>query len=93
MPRRWRLLLDGPAAGAWNMGVDEALLASAAAGGLPTLRLYTWRGPWLSLGYGQHGSEKRLAACAQAAESNDGIWLLLDQTAPSPEVILSWSSG
>ena len=30
MPRRWRLLLDGPAAGTWNMGVDEALLALSA---------------------------------------------------------------
>ena len=66
MPRRWRLLLDGPAAGTWNMGVDEALLASAAEGGVPTLRLYAWHGPWLSLGYGQRVAEERLAACAGA---------------------------
>jgi lipoate-protein ligase A len=35
------------------MGVDEALLRSAAESGLATLRLYAWRGPWLSLGYAQ----------------------------------------
>lgn len=61
--RRWRLLVDGPASGEWNMGVDEALLASAACGGPPTLRFYTWDGPWLSLGYGQPDDPVRLAAC------------------------------
>jgi lipoate-protein ligase A len=66
MPRRWRLLLDGPAGGIWNMGVDEALLASAAGSGMPTLRLYAWQGPWLSLGYGQRLGAERLAACAAA---------------------------
>jgi lipoate-protein ligase A len=35
------------------MGVDEALLRSARDSGVATLRLYTWHGPWLSLGYGQ----------------------------------------
>ena len=66
MPQRWRLLLDGLAAGTWNMGVDEVLLASAAEGGVPTLRFYAWQGPWLSLGYGQRPGEERLAACAEA---------------------------
>jgi lipoate-protein ligase A len=66
VPHRWRLLLDGLAAGSWNMGVDEALLASAAEGGVPTLRLYGWQGPWLSLGYGQRLGAERLAACAEA---------------------------
>jgi lipoate-protein ligase A len=59
-------LLDGPAAGTWNMGVDEALLASAAQGGVPSLRFYAWQGPWLSLGYGQRLCEERLATCAAA---------------------------
>jgi len=65
----WRLLGGGEPAGApgaWNMGADEALLASAAAGGRPSLRLYAWDGPWLSLGYAQTPSEARLAACAGA---------------------------
>jgi lipoate-protein ligase A len=64
---RWRLLVDPrPATGWWNMAVDEVLLAGAAAGGPPTLRLYRWRGPWLSLGYGQVPSPDRLRACRAA---------------------------
>jgi lipoate-protein ligase A len=66
MPRAWRLLLQSAAAGPWNMGVDEALLASVIAGGPPTLRFYTWDGPWLSLGYAQRSGPGRLAACAEA---------------------------
>jgi lipoate-protein ligase A len=49
----WRLLLDGPDDGPWNMGVDEALLDSYAdedPPGSPTLRLYGWDPPTLSLG-------------------------------------------
>jgi lipoate-protein ligase A len=35
------------------MGVDEAMLSTAIASGLPTLRFYGWDGPWLSVGYAQ----------------------------------------
>jgi lipoate-protein ligase A len=50
----WRLLVDpAPATGWWNMAVDEALLAAATRGAAPVLRLYGWRGAWLSLGYAQ----------------------------------------
>lgn len=35
------------------MEMDLALLAAAEAGGGPFLRLYTWDGPWVSLGYFQ----------------------------------------
>lgn len=50
----WRLLLDGPCEGAWNMAVDEALLQVAIEGeGRPTLRLYWWRPDTLSLGANQ----------------------------------------
>ncbi len=66
MPRPWRLLLHDPADGAWNMGVDEALLASASEGAAPALRLYQWHGPCLSLGYAQPVSAQRLSACADA---------------------------
>lgn len=53
-PSTWRLILDPPAPGAWNMAVDEALLESAGRGdGLPTLRLYDWQPACLSLGYAQ----------------------------------------
>src|SRR3982074_669972 len=50
----WRLLLDPPAPGAWNMAVDEVLLDGVAAGTTPpTLRFYEWMPPCLSLGYFQ----------------------------------------
>lgn len=53
-----RLLVHAPAAGAWNMAVDEALLESAARGGLPTLRFYQWNEPTLSLGYFQRFADR-----------------------------------
>lgn len=44
--------------GAWNMAVDEAILASVGAGDAPpTLRLYSWTPPCLSLGYGQRARD------------------------------------
>jgi lipoate-protein ligase A len=49
----WRLIVDPPAAGAWNMAVDEALLdgcAGSADRATPVLRLYGWRPACLSLG-------------------------------------------
>lgn len=50
----WRLLVDPPADGAWNMAVDEVLLDGVAAGTAPpTLRFYQWNPPCLSLGYFQ----------------------------------------
>src|ERR1700736_5961099 len=50
----WRLLIDPPASGAWNMAVDEVLLDGVAAGRSPaTLRFYSWTPACLSLGYFQ----------------------------------------
>ncbi|NLJ36681.1 MAG: octanoyltransferase, partial [candidate division WS1 bacterium] len=49
----WRLLITGPASGAQNMAVDEALLESAIAGGPPVLRIYAWQPAAVSLGYFQ----------------------------------------
>lgn len=49
----WRLVVDGAADGAWNMAVDEALLERYAGPDpppAPTLRLYGWKPPALSLG-------------------------------------------
>jgi lipoate-protein ligase A len=63
---RWRLLLDGPGAGPWNMAVDEALLRSAQRGAPPTLRFYTWDGSWLSLGLAQRLAPERRMACREA---------------------------
>lgn len=54
MSDAWRLLVDVPAGGAWNMAVDEVLLEGVAAGATPpTLRFYEWTPPCLSLGYFQ----------------------------------------
>jgi lipoate-protein ligase A len=50
----WRLLRTAPSAGAWNMAVDEAILEHIHRGeSKPTLRLYAWSPPCLSLGYAQ----------------------------------------
>jgi len=50
----WRILRTAPAGGAWNMAVDEAILESVGGGeSRPTLRLYSWNPPCLSLGYAQ----------------------------------------
>jgi lipoate-protein ligase A len=54
MSKTWRLLISPPARGAWNMAVDEAMLEHVGRGkSLPTLRLYAWEPPCLSLGYAQ----------------------------------------
>lgn len=54
MPTPWRLLVDAPAPGDWNMAVDDLLLQRAAdPATAPCLRLYGWREPTLSLGYFQ----------------------------------------
>lgn len=54
----WRLVLTPPARGVWNMAVDEAILEACMRGeSLPTLRLYAWNPPCLSLGYAQGVSE------------------------------------
>src|SRR2546423_9952589 len=60
----WRLLLDPPAARAWNMAVDEFLLDCwAAVGAPPTLRFYGWAPPCLSLGYFQPFGVVDVAGC------------------------------
>ncbi|GAB4536524.1 MAG: lipoate--protein ligase family protein [Anaerolineales bacterium] len=47
-------MISPPARGAWNMAVDEAILEAAGRGEVPpTLRLYAWEPPCLSLGYAQ----------------------------------------
>lgn len=54
MSDTWRLLFTLPARGAWNMAVDEAILEHIGRGeSLPTLRLYSWDPPCLSLGHAQ----------------------------------------
>lgn len=58
MTVKWRLLQTEPTIGAYNMALDEAcLLSTAERRSLPTLRLFSWEPPTLSLGYAQKSSE------------------------------------
>jgi lipoate-protein ligase A len=52
-PYPFRLLETGHRNGYYNMGLDEALLESAADGALPCLRLYGWQPAAVSIGYFQ----------------------------------------
>lgn len=59
----WRLLITPPAPGVWNMAVDEAILEAIGDGkARPTLRLYAWVPPCLSLGYSQPVEDVDLTA-------------------------------
>jgi lipoyl(octanoyl) transferase len=50
----WRLLYTPPSSGSWNMAVDESILEHIHRDeALPTLRLYSWNPPCLSLGHAQ----------------------------------------
>ncbi|MEB3328135.1 MAG: lipoate--protein ligase family protein [Candidatus Sericytochromatia bacterium] len=63
LPRAWRLVWTPPAAGAWNMALDEALLEAHRQGlSPPTLRLYGWAKPTISLGYAQRLTPAELGA-------------------------------
>ncbi len=65
-PATWRLLVSITADGATNMATDEAILRAVAAGLVPpTLRLYAWDPPCLSLGRAQSGDEVDRAACTR----------------------------
>lgn len=52
MSDTWRLLVDdGPAEGAWNMALDRAIQLAREAGDTPpTVRLYGWIRPTVTLG-------------------------------------------
>ncbi len=63
----WRLLLSTPADGAANMAIDEAIWQAVVAGRvLPTLRLYAWMPPCLSLGRNQPLADVRPEALQAA---------------------------
>jgi lipoate-protein ligase A len=61
----WRYLDSGPLSGAENMALDEAMLAAHAAGEAPpTLRVYGWQPPAISLGKFQQAERSvNLEAC------------------------------
>jgi lipoyl(octanoyl) transferase len=61
----WRLLITPPARGAWNMALDESILEHIGRGAsLPTLRLYAWHPPCLSLGHAQPFTDVDMARLA-----------------------------
>jgi lipoate-protein ligase A len=56
--QQWRLLVTPSSSGAWNMAVDETMLESVEQNmALPSLRLYAWEPPCLSIGYAQPSSD------------------------------------
>ena len=56
---------SGVGSAQWNMALDEALWRSFSKVGRPTLRLYRWTRPTLSLGYSQRAEEFDLGECAR----------------------------
>lgn len=66
MTTRWRLILDDDVAGARNMARDVAMLEAVSEGGAPpTLRLYGWDPPCLSLGRHQGVEAADLGFCRE----------------------------
>jgi lipoate-protein ligase A len=63
----WRLLIETtPRTGAWNMAIDEAIMEAVAVGSAPpTLRLYQWQPPCVSLGKRQPLSGIDIARCRE----------------------------
>lgn len=54
----WRLIKSPASSAAYNMALDEAFLSTTAQKKeLPTLRLYSWQVPSLSLGYAQPAAD------------------------------------
>jgi lipoate-protein ligase A len=56
--KEWRLIKGPPGEACLNMAIDEALAMAATSGFacIPTIRIYTWKRPSLSLGYSQRVS-------------------------------------
>ncbi|HEY7848525.1 MAG TPA: lipoate--protein ligase family protein [Ktedonobacterales bacterium] len=79
----WRLLLEQePRAGAWNMALDEAIMDAVAEDAAPpTLRLFQWAPPCLSLGRrqpleGVDLAQLRADGC-EAVRRATGGWAIL----------------
>src|SRR4051794_5778823 len=72
-----RLLPFAAADGPSNMARDEAMLESAAARGVASLRFYTWTEPTLSLGYFQPSAARgAVGALAWVRRSTGGAGIV-----------------
>jgi len=78
-----RVIYDPPAAGDWNMAVDEALAESVGQGGLATLRFYGWTPATLSIGYFQsvvdRAQHPASASCPLVRRASGGGAILHDR--------------
>ncbi len=78
----FRLLIDPPAPGAWNMAVDEVLLDWSAQSGGYAWRFYRWDEPTLSLGYFQPYEDRQRhppsRACPAVRRATGGGAILHD---------------
>lgn len=65
MAREWRLILSGPCSPPLNMAIDEAMLLRLIEKNslTPTLRLYMWSPPALSVGYFQNVNSPPIKEC------------------------------
>ncbi|MFA7677562.1 MAG: lipoate--protein ligase family protein [Candidatus Omnitrophota bacterium] len=54
MGKQWRLIIEDKKDGYYNMAVDEALFFGYSVHKIPTLRIYGWDKPFISLGYNQN---------------------------------------
>jgi len=62
----WRLIIDGPVPGALNMALDRAVLECRSAGeSPPTLRLYGWEVPTVTVGRFQPLEQVDFDACVR----------------------------
>ncbi len=55
--RAWQWIDTGPASGAENMALDEALMEQSEETGNPVLRFYSWTEPAATFGYFQRHAE------------------------------------
>ncbi len=78
-----RVIYDPPAAGDWNMAVDEALAESVGQGGSATLRFYGWTPATLSIGYFQsvvdRAQHPASASCPLVRRASGGGAILHDR--------------